>query len=335
MTSTSNDVYDVTIIGAGPSGLFGAFYGGLREMRVKIIDALEDAGGQLTALYPEKIIYDAPGFPTVISEDLVKYLLEQAMQWNPTMCLGERVQTLIRGEDGIITLGTNKGSHRSKTVVIAAGVGAFQSKKLPNPELAQYEDAKGLFYMVREKGWFRDKNVLVVGGGDSAVDWALNLKDLAKSVNLIHRRDEFRAHAASVTQLQNSSVKIRLFHELKTAEGDGKIERAIIFDNRSKAETVLQVDAIILTLGFSVDLGPIKTWGLEMAGTRYIKVNGKMETNIPGVYAAGDIASEGDMEPLNLIVDGFAQATRAVNFAFQYTHPGAKAFPGHSSERKA
>jgi ferredoxin/flavodoxin---NADP+ reductase len=332
----SNDaVYDVTIIGAGPSGLFGAFYAGLREMKVKIIDALEDPGGQLTALYPEKFIYDVPGFPEVISEDLVKHLVKQAMQWNPAMCLGERVLNIKRGEDGVLTLTTNKGEHRSKAVVIAAGVGAFQPKKLPNPELVQFEGEKGLFYMVRDKGWFKGKRVLVVGGGDSAVDWALNLKDLAEKVTLIHRRDEFRAHAASVTQLLASPVDVKLYHELKTASGNGHIQNATVFDNRSKAETVLPVDAVILTLGFSVDLGPIKTWGLEMVGTRYIKVSNKMETSMPGVYAAGDIAAEEGMESLNLIVEGFAQATRAVNFAYQYIHPGAKAFPGHSSEKKS
>ena len=173
-----------------------------------------------------------------------------------------------------------------------------------------------------------------MGGGDSAVDWALNLKDYARKVTLIHRRDEFRAHGASVTQLMGSPVEVKLFYELKSVAGNGKIESAVIFDNRTKAETTIPADAVILTLGFSVDLGPIKTWGLEMVGSRFIKVNSKMETNLPGVYAAGDISAEEGIEPLNLIVDGLAQGTRAVNFAYQYLHPGSKAFPGHSSEKK-
>ena len=222
-TETANELYDVTIIGAGPSGLFGAFYGGLREMKVKVIDALDEAGGQLTALYPEKFIYDAPGYPKIISIDLVKNMVQQANMFKPTLCLGERVQTVEKQADGTFILTTSKGQHHSRTVVIAAGVGAFQPKKLPNPELAQYEN-NGLYYSVKEKMAFRGKNVLIVGGGDSAVDWALNLKDYAKKVTLIHRRDEFRAHGASVTSLMSSPVEVKLFYELKTLGGNGKVE---------------------------------------------------------------------------------------------------------------
>lgn len=327
---SDQDLYDVTLIGAGPTGLFGAFYAGLREMKVKVIDALEEPGGQLTALYPEKLIFDVPGFPRILSMDLVKNLVDQTGMFKPTMVLGERVGSLTREEDGTFTLATDRGTHRTRTVVVAAGVGAFKPKKLPNPELAQYE-GNGLHYWVRDKSVFRGQDVLIVGGGDSAVDWALNLEPDARKVILIHRRDEFRAHGASVTALKGSTVDVRLFHELKTVEGEGKIERAVVFDNRTKEETVLPVHGVILTLGYSVDLGPIKTWGLELLGNRYIKVNTKMETNLPGVYAAGDIAGEPGIEPLNLIVEGFAQACRAVNFAYQHLHPGAKAFPGHSS----
>ena len=324
---------DITIIGAGPTGLFAQFYAGMRQVSAQIIDALPEAGGQLTALYPEKFIYDVPGYPRIQSIDLVKNLVEQAKNWKPAMCLGERVQTIIKDTDGFFSLTTSKGLHRSKTVVICGGVGAFQPKKLPNPELVQYE-GKGLFYSVKEKSAFRGKNVLIVGGGDSAVDWALNLKDYAKKITLIHRRDEFRAHGASVTMLMSSAVEVKIFYELKTIGGNGRVEFATIFDNRTRQEMNIPVDAVVLTLGFSVDLGPIKTWGLEMIGTRYIKINSRMETSIPGIYAAGDVAAEPDIEPMNLIVDGFAQATRAVNFAYQFLNPGQKAFPGHSSEKK-
>lgn len=331
--ANGNQVFDVTLIGAGPSGLFGAFYAGLREMHVKVIDALEEAGGQLTALYPEKFIYDVPGFSKVISIDLVKNLVQQTNMFKPTMALGQRVTTLTKRDDGTFVLGTNHGEHLTRSIVICAGVGAFQPKKMPNPEFGQYE-GHGLYYTVKEKMAFRGKNVLIVGGGDSAVDWALNLKDYAKKVTLIHRRDEFRAHGASVTELMSSPVEVKLFHELKTVGGSGKIENAVIFDNRTKEEVSMPVDGVILTLGYSVDLGAIKTWGLEMVGTRYIKINSKMETNIPGVYAAGDICAEPGIEPMNLIVEGFAQAAKAVNFAYQYLNPGQKAFPGHSSEKK-
>ncbi len=331
--TADHELYDVTIIGAGPAGLFGAFYAGLREMKVKVIDALDEPGGQLAALYPEKYIYDVPGFPRIIARDLVRHLLDQAMIWKPCLALGERVEMLTREADGAFTLTTSKGAHRSRSVVIAGGVGAFTPKKLPNPELAQYEE-NGLYYSVKEKAIFRGRDILIVGGGDSAVDWALNLKDYARHVTLIHRRDGFRAHAASVTELMNSEVEVKLFYELKTVRGNGRVQEAVIFDNRTKAEEVIPVDAVILTLGFNVDLGPIKNWGLEMVGTRYIKVNSKMETNIPGVYAAGDICAEAGVEPLNLIAVGFGQVCYAVNFAYQFLNPGAKAFPGHSSEKK-
>ncbi len=331
--SEATEIHDVTLIGAGPSGLFGAFYGGLRELKIKVIDALEDAGGQLTALYPEKFIYDVPGYPKVISIDLVKNLVQQANMFKPDMVLGERVLTLDKQPDNSFIINTDKGKHATRSIVICAGVGAFQPKKLPNPELVKYE-GNGLFYSVKEKMAFRGKNVLIVGGGDSAVDWALNLKDYAKKVTLIHRRDEFRAHGASVTALMSSPVEVKLFHELKTVGGNGKVENAVIFDNRTKEESTIPVDGVILPLGFSVALGPIKCWGLEMVATRYIKVNSKCETSIPGIYAAGDICAEPGIEPMNLIVEGFAQAARAVNFAYQYLNPGSKAFPGHSSEKK-
>lgn len=333
MHDNGDGIYDVTIIGAGPAGLFGAFYAGLRELKVEIIDALDEPGGQLAALYPEKFIYDVPGYPRVISKDLVKHLVDQTLIWRPTMSLGERVQMLTRNDDGTITLTSNKGEHRTRSVLICGGVGAFTPKKLPNPELVQYE-GKGLFYSVREKSVFRGKQILVVGGGDSAVDWALNLKDYAKHVTLIHRRDGFRALQSSVTELMNSDVEVKTYYELKTVGGEGKVQHAVIFDNRSKEEFTIPVDAVILTLGFNVDLGPIKSWGLDMVGTRYIKVDRRMETNIPGVYAAGDISAEDGIEPLNLIAVGFAQACMAVNFMYQYLNPGAKAFPGHSSEKK-
>ena len=250
-----NGIADITIIGAGPAGLFGAFYAGLRELKVEIIDALDEPGGQLAALYPEKFIYDVPGYPKVISRDLVKHLVDQTMMWKPKMSLGERVQKLVRGDDSVITLTTDKGEHKTHSVLICGGVGAFTPKKLPNPEFVQYEN-NGLFYSVKEKSVFRGKNLLVVGGGDSAVDWALNLEDYAKHVTLIHRRDQFRALGKSVTELMNSDVEVKTFYELKTVGGVGKVQSATIFDNRTKVETTIPADAVILTLGFNVDLGP-------------------------------------------------------------------------------
>ncbi|MCL5997206.1 MAG: NAD(P)/FAD-dependent oxidoreductase [Chloroflexi bacterium] len=328
-----NGICDVTIIGAGPAGLFGAFYAGLRELKVKIVDALDEPGGQLAALYPEKFIYDVPGYPRIIARDLVKCLVDQTMMWKPIMSLGERVQNLNRNPDGTLTLVSNRGEHHSRSVLICGGVGAFTPKKLPSPEFVPYEN-KGLYYSVKEKSAFRGKNLLIVGGGDSAVDWALNLKDYARHVTLIHRRDQFRAVQSAVTELMHSDVEVKTPYELKAVGGNSQVQTATIFDNRTKEEMTIPVDAVILTLGFNVDLGPIKEWGLDMIGTRYIKVNRKMETNIPGVYAAGDIGAEEGIEPLNLIAVAFSQACMAVNYMYQYLNPGAKAFPGHSSEKK-
>lgn len=328
---SERDVYDITIIGAGPTGLFGAFYAGMREMRTKIVEALPEPGGQLAVLYPEKFIYDVAGFPKILAKDLVKGLVEQSSQWNPTLCYEERAQTLVCEDDGTLVLGTNKATHYSKTIVICGGIGAFRPNKLDNDSLNRFE-GNGVFYFVQKKEPFHKKRLLVVGGGDSAVDWALNLKDYAEQVTLIHRRGEFRAHAASVTELMNSSVDVRLFHELEVVEGDDHITGAVIYDNRTKEKTHLELDMVLMNLGFKADLGPLKEWGLQI-DKRYIVVNNRHETNIPGVYAAGDIASQPDTEPLNLIATGFGQVTVAVNYAYAHI-TGGKVFPGHSSEMR-
>ena len=327
------DIYDLTIIGAGPSGLFATFYAGLRQMRTKVIDALEEPGGQVAVLYPEKYIFDVPGYSRILAKDLVKSLVEQAFQYNPTVVLGERVVSLHKN-DGIIELGTDKGTrHYTKAVLVAAGVGAFSPNRLEAKGASEYE-GKGVYYFVKDKNAFKDKNLLIVGGGDSAVDWALNIRDVAKKITLVHRRDVFRAHEGSVTELMESNVEVRLFYEVRSVTGDGsKVTRAVIFDNRTQAETTIDVDAILVNIGFRADLGPIKNWGLQIDG-REIRVNGRMETNIPGVFVAGDIAGPLDGVKLNLIATGYAQAALAVNVAKAYVDPNSKIFPGHSSEMK-
>ncbi len=329
----SQDVYDLTIVGAGPSGLFATFYAGMRQMKTKIIDALEEPGGQVAVLYPEKYIFDVPGFSKILARDLVKSLVDQAFQYNPTVVLGERVTTLRKDND-VIELGTDKGTkHYSKAVLIAAGVGAFSPNRLEAPGASDYE-GKGVYYFVMDKGVFKDKKLLIVGGGDSAVDWALNIKEIARKITLVHRRDVFRAHEGSVAELMKSKVEVKLFYEVKRVAGDGtKVTQVVIFDNRTLAETSLDVDTILVNIGFRADLGPIKEWGLEIAG-REISINGKMQSNIPGVYVAGDIAGPLDGVKLNLIATGYAQAALAVNVAKAYVDPNSKIFPGHSSEMK-
>jgi thioredoxin reductase len=332
----SEDIFDITFIGAGPTGLFGAFYAGLREMSVKVIDILPEAGGQLIALYPDKTIIDTPGHVAILSRELVSNLLEQAERWKPTMCFEEecldlRQESLPADEGTCWVIETDHGLHYSRTVIISAGIGAFQPIKVKNESVESFE-GRGVHFFVKDFASFVGERVLIVGGGDSAVDWALALAPIAEQVTLIHRRDGFRAHDTSVNALINSPVNVRLFYEIRRVEGKDHVERAVIFNNRSQQEEILTIDSIIFALGFKADLGPIHEWGVETIGRRFIKVNSKMETNLPGVYAAGDIALQEELDPLNLIVIGYGQVTVAVNYAYTIVKPGGKVFPGHASE---
>ncbi|HJZ47412.1 MAG TPA: NAD(P)/FAD-dependent oxidoreductase [Roseiflexaceae bacterium] len=327
-----NGMYDVVIIGAGPTGLFASFYAGMRGMRTLILDALPEPGGQVAVLYPEKFIYDVPGFPKILGRDLVKQLVEQAMTFHPDIRLDEQVRQLTVHGERDIELTTSRGSYRTRSVLISAGVGAFSPNKHNAPGAARFE-GNGVHYFVKEKVAFRGKRLLIIGGGDSAVDWALNLKDYAKSVTLIHRRDQFRAHEHSVVELRHSPVEIKTFYELKELHGHGRLAAATIFHNQTKDEQTLEVDSVLIFLGFKADAGPIKSWGLEMEGKgRAIKVGPNFETSLPGVFAAGDIA--GVPVKLDLIAVCFGQAAIAINSAKAYVDPQAKVFPGHSSEMK-
>ncbi len=321
------DIFDITILGGGPVGLFGLFYAGLRGLRAKLIDSLAELGGQLITLYPEKYIYDAAGYPKVLAKDLVKSCVEQGLRFNPAVCLEEKVIDLTHHDDRLIQLRTDKEKHWTRAVVLAVGVGAFAPKKLELPAIDRLE-GRGIYYFVKEKEVFAGKTVLIVGGGDSAVDWALMLKDIAKEVTLIHRRDTFRAHGQSVQELMASPVKVKCFYELKTVHGGDYLEGAIIFHNKTGEETYSKVDALILSLGFLADLGPVKKWGLTVENNA-IKVNERMETNLPGVYAAGDAVTHPGK--LKLITTGQGEAAIAVNFASTYINPDSNAFPGHSS----
>lgn len=322
------ELYDITIIGGGPVGLFGAFYAGLRGMRTKIIDSLPELGGQLTALYPEKYVYDMPGFPEILAKDLAAQMIQQAMRFQPTVCLEERAEQLLRTEHGWAII-TDKGiTHHTRTVVICAGAGAFSPRKLNAEGVAELE-GRGVYYGVRDKSIFVGKRLLIVGGGDSAVDWALNLYPIAQEVTLIHRRDEFRAHEQSVHQLRQSPVRILTPYEVRRVCGNGKLERAVIFHNKTQEEIELEVDAVILNLGFVATLGPIKNWGLELQGNQIV-VNEYMQTNLPGVYAAGDVCTHPGK--LKLIATGVGEVCTAVNHAKSVIDPTAKMFPGHSSD---
>jgi thioredoxin reductase (NADPH) len=330
--SFSHDgMVDLAIIGAGPTGLFAAFYAGLRQMSVKLIDSLDILGGQLNTLYPEKYIYDVAGFPKILAKDLARNLEEQALQYSPTVCLGEQVLKLEEIEAGKAwRLHTQRSTHLARTILVAAGVGAFQHKSLPLPNAQEFHE-KGLHYFVKELATFKKKRVLIVGGGDSAVDWANMLAPIAEHVTLIHRRDQFRAHEDSVKKMHLTSAKIRTFHELKSIHGDGWIEEAVIYDNRSQLEERLKLDAILVNIGFQNSLGPIKDWGLKIEKSQIV-VDGMMSTNRPGIFAAGDIVTY--LGKLKLIATGFGEACTAVCNAKHHIDPAAKVFPGHSSDMK-
>jgi thioredoxin reductase (NADPH) len=327
---TTPDLYDITIVGGGPSGLFAAFYAGLRAAETKIIDSLPQLGGQLMALYPDKYIYDIPGFPRVLAREFVERQVDQTMEFSPAVCLDEKVIDLRRRQDNLIELETEPGNvHLSRTAIIAAGVGAFVPRTLDIPDLKRME-GKGIHYFVKDLDLFQGQRVLVVGGGDTALDWAHSLLQVAREVTLIHRRGTFRAHEQSVKEILLSSANVLRYYELKALHGDEHVQAATVFDNRSGDEITLEVDAVVLGLGFLANLGPIKEWGLELSRNS-ILVDSTTQTNLLGVYAVGDIATyEGK---LKLIATATAEAATAANYAKNYIDPKTKVSPGHSSDR--
>jgi ferredoxin/flavodoxin---NADP+ reductase len=324
------EVYDITIIGGGPSGLFAAFYAGLRAARTKVIDSLPQLGGQLAALYPEKYIYDIPGFPKVLAREFVDRQVEQAMQFSPAVHLNEKVTDLVTRPDGILELRTEPGHvHLSRTAIIAAGVGAFVPRTLDLPDVQRME-GKGVYYFVKDLSAFKDKRVLVVGGGDTALDWALSLAGIASEVTLVHRRDTFRAHEESIQAAFERCSQVRLFHELKALHGDEHVAGATVFDNRTGDEVTLDVDAVVLGLGFLANLGPIRDWGVEILKNS-ILVDTRMQTSLRNVFAVGDITLYDGK--IKLIATATAEAAVAANYAKTAIDPASRLFPGHSSER--
>ncbi|RRN71139.1 NAD(P)/FAD-dependent oxidoreductase [Peribacillus simplex] len=321
-------VYDITIIGGGPVGLFTAFYGGMRQASVKIIESLPQLGGQLSALYPEKYIYDIAGFPKVRAQELVNNLKEQMAKFEQTVVLEQAVQEVEKQADGVFKLTTDKEIHYSKTIIITAGNGAFQPRRIEIDDAKKYESSN-LHYFIDDLNHFAGKKVVIFGGGDSAVDWALMLEPIAEKVSIIHRRDKFRAHEHSVENLKNSKVEIKTPYIPSELIGtDGRIHTVVIKDTNGEDTETMEVDAVIVNYGFVSSLGPIKEWGLDIQKNS-ILVNSRMETNIPGIYAAGDIATyDGKVK---LIASGFGEAPTAVNHAKQYIDPKAKVQPMHSS----
>jgi thioredoxin reductase (NADPH) len=327
MLKEDEKVYDITIIGGGPTGLFTAFYGGMRQTSVKIIESLPQLGGQLSTLYPEKYIYDVAGFPKIKAQDLVNNLKEQLSRFSTEVCLEQAVMELEKQADGVFKLTTDKEVHYSRAVIITAGAGAFQPRKLELENAAQFEKTN-LHYFVDNMEQFRGQKVAILGGGDSAVDWALMLEPIADKVSLIHRRDKFRAHEHSVETLHNSSVELKTPFVPIEVIGEETISQIVLEEVKGERKEVLDIDALIVNFGFVSSLGPIKEWGLDIEKNSIV-VNSKMETNIPGIYAAGDICTfEGKIK---LIATGFGEATTAISNAKTYLDPKARVQPMHST----
>ncbi|WP_110928717.1 NAD(P)/FAD-dependent oxidoreductase [Bacillus massiliglaciei] len=323
---TNEKIFDITIIGGGPAGLFAAFYAGLRNMSVKIIDSLGQLGGQVGELYPDKYIYDIGGFPKILGKDFIQNLIEQANYASPEICLNETVLNVEKQEE-IFTLTTSKGNHLSKSILITGGIGAFEPRKLNVEHAADYE-GKNLHYAVKDLSLFRDSKVLVCGGGDSALDWSLMLNDIAEKVTLVHRRAEFKAHESSVDTLYQSDVEVKIPYTVKELKGDEEQIHSVILADKEGNEETVETDHVIVNYGSISSLGPIKSWGLEMEKNS-ILVNSKMETNIEGIYAAGDIAAyEGKVK---LIAVGLGEAPIAINNAKKYVDPSSRVQPLHST----
>lgn len=316
---------DICIIGAGPVGLFAVFEAGLLKMRCHLIDALPQIGGQLSEIYPRKPIYDIPGYPTIDAQDLVDNLMEQIKPFHPTFTIGERVESIDKQDDGSFTLTGNEGTQiNAKVIVIAAGLGSFEPRKPVVKGLADFE-GKGVTYMVKNPESYRGKKVVLAGGGDSALDWTIFLADIAKEVTLVHRSDSFRGAPDSAEKVFNmaSEGKIRLLLQsnLNSVQGNGSIQSVGILD-KDKNETFLETDTLIPLFGLSPKLGPIADWGLNVDKSAIEVDTEDYSTNIPGIYAIGDINTYPGK--LKLILCGFHEGALMAQSAFKYVYPNQK-----------
>lgn len=324
--ATTHHEVDLAVVGAGPSGLYATYYAGFRELSVALIDALPQVGGQVAALYPEKAIHDVAAVPGIRGQQMVDALAEQAASADPLMLLGRSALTLVEDEDSVtLTLDTGE-TVRAKALLITAGIGSFTPRELPVG--SEYLD-RGLRYFVPRLADLADQDVLVVGGGDSALDWALGLEHIARSVTLAHRRPQFRAHERSVADLGTSSVEVLTPFEVVEVNGTDTIDEVVV-ESKDGERRALKVQAVVAALGFIADLGPMDTWGLEQH-RRHLLVDRTMRTNRARVFAAGDLAHyEGKVK---LISIGFGEAALAVNHIAALVRPGTALNPGHSSDQ--
>ena len=328
-----HELKDVTIIGGGPAGLFALFYAGMRGASAQIVDALPELGGQLTALYPEKFIFDVAGYPKVLAKDLIRSLAEQAAQFKQPVHLLHCV-TGLEERDGHFVVLTEKGTFPTRSIVVAAGIGAFSPRRLPQA-CAEPWYGKGIFDVVTDPKDFVGKRVVIIGGGDTAFDWATQLAGIAAHVSLVHRSDRFRAHGATVSQFESDVASGRsskyVFHEIADvlckAPGE-PFTHIKLRDVKAKTTTEIEADVVLPMLGFVSDIGPIGTWGLTFEKDEIV-VNQLMETGRAGIWAAGDVTTYPGK--LKLIACGFGEAATAVNQAVHWIYPDKKVAPGHSS----
>ena len=335
MTSTDRDfdqVRDITVIGAGPVGLSAAFWAGMREASSRIVDSLPEIGGQLTTLYPEKWIFDVPGHPRILAKELVELHREQTLEQFDVPVHLETTAERISWQEDCVVLHTDRGDLRSRTVIVAGGHGAFEPKKLPGYDMSAWE-GRGAHYLVSDKSEFAGKRVLIVGGGDSACDWVVNLLEVAERISLVHRREGFRAHEATVREVMEARasgrVDVLVPYQIREVRGNGTVEGVTLFHSEDDSETLdVPVDAILLQLGFKTALGPLKDWGFDIEKGA-IKVDHLLRTSLDRVWACGDITTfEGK---LKLIATGYAEAAIAVSQAVHHIRPEMKIQPKYST----
>jgi thioredoxin reductase (NADPH) len=329
-----DEIRDVTVIGAGPVGLSAAFWAGMRQASVRIVDSLPEIGGQCTTLYPEKWIFDVPGHPKVLAKDLVAQLRAQSLEQFDVPVHLDTTANEISWDEEAVTLHTDRGALRSRTVIVAGGHGAFEPKRLPTSDvdMAPWE-GRGAHYLVSEKEAFADKHVVIVGGGDSAFDWVVNLVDTASKVTLVHRREAYRAHEATVAEVMDhvagGRVDLKVPYVIRQVHGNGTIQ-AVDLHHAGEDGVVERVDcdAVLLQLGFSTKLGPLKEWGFELERGA-IRVDPLMRTNLDRVWACGDIATFDGK--LKLIATGFSEAAIAVAQAVHHIRPEMRIQPAYST----
>jgi thioredoxin reductase (NADPH) len=318
---------DLAIIGAGPVGLFAIFEAGLLKMRCHLIDYLPQPGGQLSEIYPKKPIYDIPGYPTVLAQELVDNLMKQAEPFHPTFTLGERIEKLEKRDERDFILTTNMGTTiQAKVVVIAGGLGCFEPRKPEVAGLDKFENGKGISYMILDPEKYRGKKVILAGGGDSALDWSIFLADIVDELTLVHRSESFRGAPDSVNKVmklaEEGKIRLLLNSNLSQIIGDEVLKQVGVINTKTNEEVVLETDNLIPLFGLSPKLGPIENWGLNL-DKNAIEVNTEdYSTNVPGVYAIGDINTY--TNKLKLILCGFHEAALMSHSAYKYMNPGIK-----------